>query len=1104
MTIRITQLRTNVPLTILNLSAVLAIGQLIIFALPRPPAPDFEPNAAIGEALDAPELDWALRSKSWFSDIDSATGSLKGSTFGKLRGTIMVAVEGPGRLTLHYRATPSGNLSGGALYMNNQHTQDFSRDTRGVWRRSDLRITDGRVEVKIVSGGSVAEPAEVEIDAVEWVAGFDNQPPSHPSSPSIGGTTMAGHAAAANAGAWSDDLTHFSRLLFDLQWMLATTVDGKDAIAINDATNAVFQLPDSAAGAFIGLEITVTDEGAEPDYAPENTRALTQFLEVQPNPNPTDPQEPPPSELLLLSLSPGAGEFKLYNDGWVSRWGALFQNLTDPEHSFWVYDRIGGPTGWGVDLLRDNRMIVKIEYANRVPQIRSYDADSFFAIGENLGEPTLKPNLFSSRTWYYQSAGPEFYSYDVADNRVLELTEHWKGVGGRFLIPNATYQTGVSSPRILLISSSQDLAAFSGKYDEPLYVLSVPDLELVSTLPSPRFKTSEVFGFSPDGRRLLIPWDQYRVINGQSREWTSYFLIDPRTGTPFQQIPVDFTGNPPYRDRIVNRWDAQLADQQPRTFDVHGDSSFMIARSDANFEFATLEFRSWETGEINRLYRIEDGRFGEGVFFDPTHWLYPLANQPALALLNLETGVIERYFQLPLESGTTPPMRQLGQISITGDGELISFNESYDQLSSPTAYFQRARNSFVVRHPSAPGDVEGLVFDDANGNGQLDLSLIQSEQPHIVYVIDVSGSSADPFQGSPVGDVNADGKSDTILDAEIAAFQEFHRSLIAFGKGDSTKVAVVAFASSAVAYGYDQITQDKSAMVWASADENANQVPDVIEALGKVRLNNGNVGTGTDFRSSLAKAKSVFAASGTSVDQGNIIFLSDGAANANNYSTVVDDLRKIGVNMRAIGVGESSSLPGLQVIDPTAQKVTSTDELIEAFGPEEELLPGIEVFADHNGNGLRDAEEPLSTTLSDNPFTVFNEAGYYRIKNLPPGPVSVRPKDDQFQLVLDSTVNVQPVVKTRHLLAVHLGASLASFSIDSSAFEVVTVGGGQFLAVTVNGTPGRTYQAYVKNALNASEWTPIGAPQMAADGPLTLFVNAPAAATVFLIVAEMP
>ena len=80
----------------------------------------------------------------------------------------------------------------------------------------------------------------------------------------------------------------------------------------------------------------------------------------------------------------------------------------------------------------------------------------------------------------------------------------------------------------------------------------------------------------------------------------------------------------------------------------------------------------------------------------------------------------------------------------------------------------------------------------------------------------------------------------------------------------------------------------------------------------------------------------------------------------------------------------------------------------------------------------------------------------------------------------------------------------APFSIDSSAFEVVTVGGGQFLALTVNGTPGRTYQAYVKNTLSASEWTKSGPPQVAGDGPLTLFVTAPATSNVFLIVAEIP
>ena len=305
------------------------------------------------------------------------------------------------------------------------------------------------------------------------------------------------------------------------------------------------------------------------------------------------------------------------------------------------------------------------------------------------------------------------------------------------------------------------------------------------------------------------------------------------------------------------------------------------------------------------------------------------------------------------------------------------------------------------------------------------------------------------------------------------------------------------------------------------------------------------------------QAKTVFAQSGTLANQGNIIFLSDGAANSNNYATQVDDLRAIGVNLRAIGVGSGSSLPGLQIIDSNAQKVTSTDELVEAFGPEDELLANVEVFADINGNGLQDVDEPFATTQSDNPFTAFNESGAYLIENLSPGLVSVRPKNNQFQLTVNSTLDIQPVVRNRHLLAVQSIGTIASpiitlqpgsqtipatqsasfvvlatgdeplvyqwrkdgldipgansniflilsatpndvgiysvtvqnaagsvtsqdallevttdstpFSIDRSSLDIVNLGANRFFGLTVNGTPGRTYQAFIKNELNDAD-----------------------------------
>ena len=50
-----------------------------------------------------------------------------------------------------------------------------------------------------------------------------------------------------------------------------------------------------------------------------------------------------------------------------------------------------------------------------------------------------------------------------------------------------------------------------------------------------------------------------------------------------------------------------------------------------------------------------------------------------------------------------------------------------------------------------------------------------------VFVMDVSGSTVSPFQGSPVGDTNGDGVTNTILDAEIAAFTTLNQSLIDLG-----------------------------------------------------------------------------------------------------------------------------------------------------------------------------------------------------------------------------------------------------------------------------------------------------------------------------------
>ena len=53
--------------------------------------------------------------------------------------------------------------------------------------------------------------------------------------------------------------------------------------------------------------------------------------------------------------------------------------------------------------------------------------------------------------------------------------------------------------------------------------------------------------------------------------------------------------------------------------------------------------------------------------------------------------------------------------------------------------------------------ISGTVFDDGNYNGIRDTTIIAGDEPNVVFVVDVSGSTSSGFGGSPVGDVNGDG-----------------------------------------------------------------------------------------------------------------------------------------------------------------------------------------------------------------------------------------------------------------------------------------------------------------------------------------------------------
>ena len=106
--------------------------------------------------------------------------------------------------------------------------------------------------------------------------------------------------------------------------------------------------------------------------------------------------------------------------------------------------------------------------------------------------------------------------------------------------------------------------------------------------------------------------------------------------------------------------------------------------------------------------------------------------------------------------------------------------------------------------------ISGFKYHDADGNGRRASTLIKGSNPDVVLVLDVSGSTSASFIGSTtIGDLNQDGSSNTILDAEISAAGSLHSSLLAQGFG-SSNLGLVSFDSTATT-DFDGTVDQKSA-----------------------------------------------------------------------------------------------------------------------------------------------------------------------------------------------------------------------------------------------------------------------------------------------------
>jgi RHS repeat-associated protein len=336
----------------------------------------------------------------------------------------------------------------------------------------------------------------------------------------------------------------------------------------------------------------------------------------------------------------------------------------------------------------------------------------------------------------------------------------------------------------------------------------------------------------------------------------------------------------------------------------------------------------------------------------------------------------------------------------------------------------KGSQTFAVDAYGTVGKIQGAVFDDLNGNGFRDSKLVKGNNPAIVIALDVSGSTAAPFDG-PVG-------VDDVLKAQVAATQTLIDTLIAQGLGDRVNIGLIPHKESAQIQDMDPVTPGVQPYTTPLADKNNNGIPDIREILASstYTVPNGH----NDFTKAVQAIDQLI---DLMPGDRNIIFMSDGygALDAAVAAQVGADLKTKGIGLTAFGIGKYSTLDTIKKLDPEAVILTDVDQLSSVFGgfdPRytlEPLMENVPVYVDVNNNGILDPSEPKQLTKKDDTESILGKTNYqFTFDNLLPGTYKVRTvaPEGYVQTAPSTSVFTDTVTAAgetfTHLFGVHKGS----------------------------------------------------------------------------------
>ncbi|QRM30308.1 Ig-like domain-containing protein [Microvirga sp. VF16] len=332
-----------------------------------------------------------------------------------------------------------------------------------------------------------------------------------------------------------------------------------------------------------------------------------------------------------------------------------------------------------------------------------------------------------------------------------------------------------------------------------------------------------------------------------------------------------------------------------------------------------------ESGRRTLTVRVND-RDVDGDSVNIIHWTAPLEGSIVRnssgelifdpgnefkALSAGETATVTFAYTISDTKGATDTANVT--LQVRGTGTFSSPHKS--ALSTGILEFNDQPVSLAISAPSA------TTTAAANLDLIIGLGPVLQPQMNILYLVDISGSTSAAFEGVPVGDLNGDGRTNTILDAEIAsliALTERIRGL-GFSPADVT-VTVIPFNGSA-----DPAEETDGGIVNAATFS--------LGAAGEETIANHLRGLIADGETNFADALRAANERLQGLDQGGeknfLSFLSDG----NGQGLIDAELATLndvhGAKITALGVGGNASLSQLNDIDNTggASLLTSPDQI---------------------------------------------------------------------------------------------------------------------------------------------------------------------------------